>query len=239
MLRCGQDGLLTKLSQHGTEKATPEPWGWGCSGPLHSPRGIFCSGISPCVSPLFHHLPVVSCTPQSHYLQQSLPKQRPIVGMAARMWTVGQGQAWRHGKRLGAERGAEIKKCRNQRKGTLTTRQRLRYVVVSQGGTSPSLNEAQGPDQGKEARLGARGESKTQPHTLGTASPPALQRESCHTWAIEAGVLRFGVCEHMQSLRGQSGGCLPDLRGENWNLATFLQRAVAVMKYSCSSYTAV
>lgn len=41
MLRCGQDGLLTKLSQHGTEKATPEPWGWGCSGPLHSPQGIF------------------------------------------------------------------------------------------------------------------------------------------------------------------------------------------------------
>lgn len=41
MLRCDQDGLLTKLSQHGTEKATPEPWGQGRSRPLHSPQGIF------------------------------------------------------------------------------------------------------------------------------------------------------------------------------------------------------
>jgi len=41
MLRCGQDGLLIKLSQHGTEAATPEPWGRGRSRPPHAPRGIF------------------------------------------------------------------------------------------------------------------------------------------------------------------------------------------------------
>lgn len=71
-----------------------------------------------------------------------------------------------------------------------------------------------------------------------------LDGRAAHTWAIEVVVLHLGVCKHMQSLRGQCGGCLHldclrELRGENWNLATFLERAVAVMKYSCFSCTTV
>lgn len=62
---------------------------------------------------------------------------------------------------MGAERSAVIKNQRNQRKGTLTARQRVRYEVVSQDETCPSLSEAQGPDQEKKARLeGRRREQK-------------------------------------------------------------------------------
>lgn len=145
MLRCAQDGLLTKLSQHGTEKQALSPGAEAVPGHCTRCREPFCSGILQCVSPLFCHSPVASCAPWPHcldiYLQQSLKRK-------------GWRWEWQPGCRHldkdknrnseGAGRGPGIKICRDQRKdayGLLTAlaRQRLRCEVVSLGGTCPSV----------------------------------------------------------------------------------------------------
>lgn len=99
--------------------------------------------------------------------------------MTVRKWAGVKQNAQTQRKRLGAEGGAVIKNQRNQRKGRLTARKRLRYEVASQSGTCPSLREAQGPEQEKKERLkrqeAGKGtcEHKTQQHTLGKVSPLA------------------------------------------------------------------
>lgn len=93
MLRCAQDGLLTKLNQHGTEKASPEPWGRGRSRPPHSLQGTFLQWHFAMCQPFV--LPQSSCLLRSlatlpgHLPTAEAAKERLTMGMAARMQAVG------------------------------------------------------------------------------------------------------------------------------------------------------
>lgn len=117
-----------------------------------------------------------------------------------------------------------------------TAKRRLRYDIVSQGGTCPLLSEAQGPDQEKKARL----DNRRQEQKCVSIRPINTSWARHHFW--HPYLIRRGSCPHLglkqrcctgvhqctQSLRGQSRGslhlnCLEELRGGNWTLPTFLE----------------
>lgn len=138
-----------------------------------------------------------------------------------------------------------IKNRRNQRKGMLTARQKLRYEVVSQDGTCPSFSEA----QEKKARLeDRRWEEKHVSTRLGNTHqarhhlwlPYLLRWGSCpHSGHQSRGAALWSVQAHAVSQGTKLWPCAPycldELRGVNWTLPTFLESAGADMKYSCST----
>lgn len=184
MLRCGQDGLLTKLSQRGTEKATLEPRGRGRSRPLHSLWGIFLQWhftmCQPFVSPSSSSLLCSSV---------ALPGRLPTAVFAKAKANGGNGShivgSWIRTSMETGKKGGNWERCCDQKpekskEGRTHCKAKVK-IWDSIPGWHLSITEW-GPgtwprEESKTRRQEARTETcehKTQKHTSGKTAPPAL-----------------------------------------------------------------